>query len=118
MNRNQIIELLQIAATHDGRKPSESAIYAWTDAAYRARWQFAAAAEAIKDHYANSAEFIRPGHITERIRTTRSAAADRYRPEPMPDNVPTGKRLRELIDDAWRAIGVDPETRRGNEEVS
>lgn len=110
MNRNQVIELLQIAASYDGRKASEAAVHAWADAADRGRWTYPEAAEAIKTHYAECTAFIMPGNITERVRSARRDAEERRSVEAAKPI--DRQRLAGLISDAFRAIGDDDEKRR------
>lgn len=99
LSRNEIIRLLQIASCYDNRNPAESMIVAWEDAACRGRWVYAEAAEAIKIHYANSVEFIKPAHVTQLIRSARQDAAMR---EPV-----TPSAARGAIDCGW-PVGDDP----------
>jgi hypothetical protein len=68
VNRDQIIELLQIISAYDGRKPDGLTLAAWTEAAGRARWDFRSASEAVHQHYVNSTAWLMPGHVTELVR--------------------------------------------------
>jgi hypothetical protein len=65
---DDIRRLLAAAMAYDNRKPGAANVAAWTEAAHRAGWTFDAALEAIHAHYAESTQFVMPGHITERIR--------------------------------------------------
>lgn len=68
----QEIKLLLAAAMHyDNRNPGHSAVLAWQEAANRARWTFNTALNALHEHYAESTDFLMPGHITTRIRRDR-----------------------------------------------
>lgn len=71
MNELHVRALLVTAMSFDHRKPGESDLAAWMDAANTAGWQFDEAQQAIREHYAESAEWIMPGHITARIRAGR-----------------------------------------------
>ncbi|MBF6358095.1 hypothetical protein IU449_26730 [Nocardia higoensis] len=71
MTRDEVVALLTIANIYDDRKPSETLVIAWSEAAQRAHWTFHTAKEAIHNHYAETSDRIMPGHITERIRRTR-----------------------------------------------
>jgi len=77
LDRNEIIRLLQLAACYANRTPAESTVLAWEESARRGRWTFDEAADAIKNHYLNSTDFIMPGHITQLIRATRQDTAMR-----------------------------------------
>ncbi|MGW5267301.1 hypothetical protein ACWEQ4_01495 [Rhodococcus sp. NPDC003994] len=89
-----IVELLQVAAMYDSRNIDRAMVAAWLDAARRQRWDPAAAADAVKAHYAESTERIMPGHVTRRLRAAR----------------PSGPRpARELL--AGRGSGSSPEAR-------
>lgn len=68
MNETEIRQLLAAAMAYDNRKPGQANIAAWREAAHRARWTFDAALDAIHAHYAESTDFLMPGHITTRIR--------------------------------------------------
>lgn len=64
--------LLGHAMGYDNRKmPGDANLAAWVEASRRASWTLPAALEALHEHYAHSAEFLMPGHITERIRANR-----------------------------------------------
>ncbi|MBE7193765.1 MAG: hypothetical protein INR66_14935 [Gordonia polyisoprenivorans] len=78
MNRNEVIDLLTVASAYDRRTIGEGDVKAWGTAAERAHWVFVKAVDAIHDHYANTAQWLMPGHITERIRlaSRQPAAAD------------------------------------------
>ena len=68
MNRNDIIDLLSVAAAYDRRTIGEADILAWSEAARRATWDARKAVDAIHEHYAQTSKWIMPGHITEQIR--------------------------------------------------
>lgn len=72
MNDEQIRRLLVAAMAYDNRKmPGEANVLAWSEAARRGRWSFEAALDAIHAHYAESTDFLMPGHVTARIRKAR-----------------------------------------------
>jgi hypothetical protein len=78
--RDQVVELLQVAATYDRRTIGDTDVVAWAHAAKQGRWavrverdgQMAVsthlAVEAIRHHYATSTAYLMPGHITAYIR--------------------------------------------------
>ncbi|OBA62209.1 hypothetical protein A5780_19315 [Nocardia sp. 852002-20019_SCH5090214] len=69
MTHDEVISVLQTAATYDGRKPADSLIDAWTQAAWRAGWSYDDALDAVHQHYSASTDWIMPGHVTKLIRT-------------------------------------------------
>lgn len=71
MTRDEIITVLQTAAAYDNRKIDRVAVAAWMESAHRAGWTAGEAREAVHDHFANSTEYLMPGHVTERIRADR-----------------------------------------------
>lgn len=72
MNNGEVFDLLSVVQAYDGRTVGESDVYVWADAAERGRWTFEQAREAVKAHHAESTEWIKPGHVTQRIRSDRS----------------------------------------------
>lgn len=75
MTRDEIINLLSIAAAYDKRTLGEADIAAWSDAADRGRWTYEQAADAVKAHYAESERWLMPSHVTDRIRSRRAEPA-------------------------------------------
>jgi hypothetical protein len=65
---DQIRALLTVAMGYDNRRPGDLNVAAWREASTRGRWTFDAAVEAIHAHYAESTDFLMPGHITKRVR--------------------------------------------------
>lgn len=72
MTEDEVIDLLSIITAYDKRSTGQGEVHAWFDAAQRGRWTFVEASEAVKAHYAESAAWLMPGHITDRIRAERS----------------------------------------------
>lgn len=72
MNNGEILDLLSVIQMYDGRTVGESDVRVWADASERGRWAYAQAQEAVKAHYAESTDWIQPGHVTQRIRTQRA----------------------------------------------
>lgn len=70
MTDDEIRALLTVAMGYDNRRPGELNIAAWREAATRAQWTFPAALDAIHAHYAESVDFLMPGHITKRLRAS------------------------------------------------
>lgn len=77
MNDDDVVNLLTTMATYDGRKPSEAAILAWTEAATRGRWTFPEALDAVHEHYRHHTDWLMPAHVTQTIRDRRQYAAPR-----------------------------------------
>ncbi len=74
MTQNEIVGLLKIASAYDGRERGQADIMAWGDAATRAEWTYAEAAEALKDHFAFDGAFLTPATVTKRLTAAREAA--------------------------------------------
>lgn len=68
MQRDEILTLMQVVASYDGRKIDGLIVDAWAESAGRARWDFRSASEAVHQHYVNSTAWLMPGHVTELIR--------------------------------------------------
>ncbi|WP_158170949.1 hypothetical protein [Rhodococcus sp. JT-3] len=79
MEHDEVVSLLQVISVYDSRKLDVATISAWKESARRARWTTEAALDAVHEHFAHSTEYLRPGHITNRIRAPKrqpSPAAD------------------------------------------
>ncbi len=72
MTEDEVIDLLSIVTAYDKRTVGQGELHAWADAARRGRWTFELASEAVKNHYAESADWIMPAHVTQRIKALRS----------------------------------------------
>jgi hypothetical protein len=68
MNRDQVVQLLQVVTAYDNRKLDQVLVAAWNESATRGHWEFEPALNAVHDHYAGSTAWIMPGHVTERIK--------------------------------------------------
>jgi hypothetical protein len=76
MNRDEIIELLQVIHAYDNRKIDGITVAAWSESARRARWTVREATEAVHEHFANTpGTWLMPGHVTERVRASRRQPA-------------------------------------------
>jgi hypothetical protein len=71
MREQQVRLLLAAAVAYDNRRPGDGNIRAWIEAADRGRWNYEEALEALHQHYAESTDFLMPGHITQRLRSAR-----------------------------------------------
>lgn len=110
MNRDQVIDLLSVATAYDGRTRTDAVVTAWTESSDRARWTFDSALNAIHDHFAESTEPIKPGHVTQRIRAQR---AEPPRSGALPQATPTpagADHIRRVM--AWMADRLDANRER------
>ncbi|WP_280273422.1 hypothetical protein [Nocardia wallacei] len=82
MTPDDVLVLLQVAQSYDNRNIDRIMQSSWLDAAHRARWDRDAALTAIRAHYAESTDWIMPGHVTARIKA--AAKAPGYAPEYRP----------------------------------
>lgn len=108
VNNGEILDLLSVIQMYDGRTVGQSDVHVWADAAERGRWRYVQAREAVKAHYAESTEWLQPGHVTQRIRSQR---ADPPRSLPEATGPPAD---REHIDrvTAWLADQLDANRQR------
>lgn len=102
---SEIRQLLAIAMAYDHRKPGDSQVMAWHEAARRARWTFDEAREAILNHFATSTEYLMPGHVTTAIRERRSQPPPRAALPAAPLNPANPDRIREIIRDLAARLG-------------
>lgn len=75
MERDEVVQLVQVIAAYDNRRIDELLIQTWSESARRARWTMAAATDAVHEHFARSTAWLMPGHVTEAIRTARRQPA-------------------------------------------
>lgn len=68
MTKDEVLTLLQVIAAYDNREAHPLMVAAWTEAATRRGWTFAAAVEAVHEHYAESSDWLMPGTVTQLIR--------------------------------------------------
>ncbi len=74
IDRDGVIQLLQLISAYDNRRIDELLVRTWAEAARRARWSFDGAADAIHEHYATSTSWLMPGHITAALRAQKGPA--------------------------------------------
>ena len=79
---DEVLALLQVAQSYDNRNIDRIMQSSWLDAAHRARWDHVAAVTAVRAHYAESTDWIMPGHVTARIKAASKAPG--YAPEYQP----------------------------------
>jgi len=117
VNREQVIDLLTIASAYDNRKPDETAVYAWHEAATRERWTWEEAREAVLDHYARSSEWLMPGHVTRWIKSRRQLhppVSELQLEAAPPASEATRRRVMELV----RQLSARKSVGRGSEHGS
>jgi hypothetical protein len=67
VNRDDVVKLLAIASAFDNRKPNEAQAIAWAEVLTGLDPRDCA--EAIKEHYKESREYLMPAHVVSRART-------------------------------------------------
>lgn len=106
MTETEVRALLVAAMAYDNRKPGDATVMAWLEAATRARWTFQAALDALHAHYAESGDWVMPGHITARIRASRSEPAPAREALELPAGPPAQpERVRAVVDALARRLG-------------
>jgi hypothetical protein len=90
INRDDVIDLLKLAAVYDQRTVGEEDIRGWLLVGREARWTLPLAQRVLVEHYAHGAgrERITPAHVTDGIRRVRSRAAASFEAPRMPRPVP------------------------------
>jgi hypothetical protein len=78
LTKQDVMQVLAVAAAFDRRVPSETALAVWTDALNLAGpFPRLDAIEAVKRHYATSTDYLMPAHVgaycRERMRERRAA---------------------------------------------
>lgn len=89
MNRNEIIDLITLAAVYDQRTGGETDIRGWLAVAQTEHWTPAAAQRVIIEHYSRQADRprITPAAITDGIRDARRKAAASFIAPDVPDHI-------------------------------
>ena len=72
MTEDEVRLVLATAMAYDNRKPGQAAVLAWIEASERAGWTLDEAHDAVHEHYATSAAWLMPGHITALIQARRN----------------------------------------------
>ena len=104
MTPSEVAALLTYAAAFDNRTPSESAARAWADALDE-RMTLTDAKAIVRDHYADTTEWVMPAHINRANRALRDKRLTAVgNGTPAPPGLDTAKFLE--FERAWRkAIG-------------
>ena len=89
MTRDEIIDLLSLAAAYDQRTGGEADVKAWLIAAHVQRWTAAAAQRVLVEHYSCGADRprITVAAITDAIRDVRRKAASSFIVPDYPDSL-------------------------------
>ncbi|MET7752333.1 MULTISPECIES: hypothetical protein [Actinomycetes] len=72
MTRDEIVEILTYASSHDSREVGDAMIVAWLTAANFAGWTYDEAMTATVAHYAETDKWIRAGNVTQIIQNRRA----------------------------------------------
>ena len=108
MNETEVRALLAAAVAYDNRRPSQSNIAAWLEAANRGDWTFAEALDAIHEHNTENPDFLKPAHVTQRIRAKRDAEKPAWPPPyaalpaTQPADETTRRRVMAMVGDRFR----------------
>jgi hypothetical protein len=92
MNRNEIVDLLTLAAVYDQRTGGEADVRGWHAVAALERWTALAAQRVVVEHYSHGADRprITPAAISDAIRAARHKAASSFVVPNTPDHI-TGR---------------------------
>jgi hypothetical protein len=105
VTEQEIRALLAAAVAYDNRRPANANVIAWEEAANRAGWTFDAALDAVHAHYAESAAWLMPGHITARLAAAKSdpswPAPYAALPAAQPADETTRRRIMAMIGDTF-----------------
>lgn len=116
LTRPEMVNLLTAASAYDNRQPNPAAVMAWGKASEIGRWTFDEALEALHAHYAETTDFVMPGHITARIRVERQDRAMRAEArqlEETPTNPAAAERIQQIITEVAEQMGwTEPGTPR------
>lgn len=122
MTRDEIVDLLTIISSYDRRVPDLAAIIAWEESARRAKWTYPEALEAVHEHFAFSADYLKQAHITALIQAARQASRNRRDSMPLREALPAPERppaepeqVRGLIEHVAKLLGWERAGRRGPE---
>lgn len=107
MTEDEVRALLAAAVAYDNRRPSTANIAAWCEAANRGDWTFAEALDAIHAHNTENPDYLKPAHITQRIREQRAANTNwpppyAALPGAEPADEGTRRRIMAMVGDRFR----------------
>lgn len=103
MTRDEITIFLSRIQAVDNRTITAETVTAWHDAAIREKWTTDYAVEAMRRHFAESTDWLMPGHITQRIRTIRRDRREPLRALPRGGESEATKSTRERVMEEFRA---------------
>lgn len=82
MTAAEVSKLLSLIASVDGRTTEPTDDLVWFAVAESAGWTYPLAERAVIDHFAHSAEWLKPAHITQRIAEAKAAVHASFRLPP------------------------------------
>lgn len=92
MNKQEIGQLLTLAALVDNRTVTDEAVLMWHE--LLRHLPYAPAVEAMNDHYRELTDWLMPAHIIDRVRSVRRAALPQTMSEAAPVSCPEGHHRR------------------------
>ena len=107
MNKTEIGQLLTLAALVDNRTVTPEAGVMWHEII--GHLSYDAAVAALKDHYAETSEWIMPAHIANRVRAAHRAALPQTMSEEAPESCAEGRHRR--LPDGTCLFCIDREER-------
>jgi hypothetical protein len=100
-----VCSLLALIVAYDSRKVGSETIAAWQEVSIRARWSFPEAREAVLEHFATNAEYLKPAHVTQYIRA-RQQAPPPIRELPAPPKPPADpQHIRAVLTHLGKRLG-------------
>lgn len=84
MTRDEVIDLLTMAAAFDSRTVGESDLEAWQAVATACGWTAHTARRALIEHYGHDTDRLVPAHLTQIIEAERNRIRRTYDPVPPP----------------------------------
>lgn len=107
MNRDEVIDLLSAITAYDNRNATRETVLAWSKAAEIGRWTLPEALEAVHAHFAESTEYLLPGHVTQRIKAERQDRHMRQDPREIeaPANPAAAERIQEIVAEVGEKLG-------------
>lgn len=90
MTRNEILDLISLAAVYDSRTVGDEDVTGWWIIAGRHGWRAAAARRVLIEHYGEGAGKPRltPAAVTDALRDVRRRAAESFEPPVIPAGLP------------------------------
>lgn len=115
MDETQIRAVLAVAMSYDHRDPGDSDVEAWLAAAHLGNWTYAEARDAVIAHFTFETEYLKPAHVTQRIKAARRTApmpAERQLPAAPPAEP---ERVRAAVAEIAARLGWPERTTTAND---